>query len=183
MIRSTLFPLLCLFVLTLTVNSCDGDEVDITNSQIDPPMIETEPGIFNYTMNGKAKMDTGFSFVCRTDSLESGIFNHSYVATNVDVSGLSDTNSVLPVAQGDLAIGGYTDDVTDVGGIYLYFMAEIAVGETELVRCFDCPITMVDDDGVLSGTFSGTLTTSNPDSVFVITDGTFEVPLIELDCN
>lgn len=183
MIRSSLFSLLCLFALGFAVSSCDGDEVDITNTEIDPPMIEVEAGTINYTINGKAATDTGFSFVCRTDSLDPGIFNHSYAVTNVDVSGLSDTNFVLPVAFGDLVIGGYTDDVTDIEGTYLYFLAEIAVGETELVRCFDCPITMVEDGAALTGTFSGTLTTSNPDSVFVITDGTFEVPLIELNCD
>lgn len=181
MLRSSLFSLLCLLALGSAVSSCDGNEVDLTNSQVEPPVIEVEAGNLNYTVNGRATEHPGLSFVCRTDTI--GFFTHSYAATNTDVSTLSDTNSVVPVALGDVVIGGYTDDVTDIDGTYLYMLVEIAVGETELARCFDCPITMVDDDGTLTGTFSGTLTTSNPDSVFVITDGTFEVPLIELDCN
>jgi hypothetical protein len=183
MIRSSLFTLLCLLTLGFAVSSCDGNEVDLTNSQIDPPIIEVEDGTLNYTKNGTAVLDIGLGFVCRTDSISPGIFAHSYTVTNVDLSGISDTNFIAPIAEGDVVIGGYTGDVNDIEGTYLYMMVETAVGELELARCFDCPVTMVEDDGTLTGTFSGTLLTTNPDSVFVITEGTFDVPLIELDCN
>lgn len=180
MTRSSLFSLLCLFALGLFVSSCDGNEIDITNTEVEPPVIEVEAGTLNYTINGTASEDAGIGLVCRTDTI--GMLDHSYAVTNTDLSMLSDTNSVLPIAQGDLVIGGQTLDPTDISGTYFYLMVEIAVGEPELARCFDCPITMVEEDGTLTGTFSGTLTTSNADSVFVITDGTFEVPLIEVDC-
>jgi len=183
MIRSSFFTLLGLFILAFTASACDGDEVDLTNTEIDPPMIEVEAGTISYTFDGQNFEDTGFSFVCRTDSLSPGMFHHSYVATNVDVSGLSDTSLVFPVVAGDLNIGGYTDDVTAIEGAYLYFLVDVGSGEPVLSRCFDCPITMVEDDGVLSGSFSGTLTSTSPDSSFVITNGVFEVPLIEYDCN
>lgn len=183
MIRSSLFSLLCLLVLGFSVSSCDGSEVDLTNVDIDPPIIEVEAGTFNYTVNGRASMDTGISFVCRTDSLVPGSFNHHYNITNTDISGVSDTNLIVPIAQGDVLISGYTDDPTNIEGVYLSMMVETAVGILELASCFDCPITMTEDGTTLTGTFSGTLLTSNPDSVFFITDGTFEVPLVELDCN
>ncbi|TXF89646.1 hypothetical protein FUA23_09355 [Neolewinella aurantiaca] len=181
MIRSTLFSLFCLFALGFAVSSCDGDEVDLTNQQVDPPVIEVEAGTLNYTINGNPVLDTGFGFVCRTDTI--GMLTHSYVATNVDVSGLSDTNNIVPVAQGDVLIHGYTVDVNDIDYTYLSIMVPIAVGELERAQCSDCDITMIETDGIVSGTFSGTVNTSNPDSVFVITDGTFELPLIELVCD
>lgn len=180
MTRFTCFSYFSLLALILVLNSCDGGEVDITNTDIDPPMIEVEAGTFNYTINGVPVTDTGLSFVCRTDSV--GILSHRYAATNADVSGLSDTNFVAPVLEGDVVVQGYTEDVTNISYTSLLIMVEIGGGTLEAAACSDCPITMTEDGSVLTGTFSGTLTTSNPDSVFVITDGTFEVPLIELNC-
>jgi len=158
----------------------------ITNIEITPP--ELEAGTLTYTINDDPFEDIGYGFVCRTDSLEPGVFNHHYYVTNVDLSGLSDTNLVVPIAEGDVVIQGYTDDVTNIEGTHISIMVDPGDENLVALSCSACEITMTESEGLLSGTFSGlfrTIDPLNPNQgiAFFITDGAFDVPLIELDCN
>ncbi len=181
--RSIFFLSLFMLSIGFVVSSCDGNEVDLTNFEPVIPAIEVEAGNIRYTQDGVITVDTALGFVCRFDNDNTpGRLGHAYYATNIDNSNLSDTNLLVPIAEGDVIITGYAEDVTNIRGLFINLLVDIGGGELSLASCYGCPVTFIENDNTLTGTFSGTVVSTNPDSSFTITDGSFEVPLIDLGC-